>query len=66
MGAKGARRSMGTKAAQRKILSTLHPNTILKPNPDPNTHPNPQPSPYPTPTPTPSPKPSRGLNPNED
>ena len=41
MGTKGARRSMGTKAAQRKILSTLHPSTILKPNPDPNTHPQP-------------------------
>ena len=51
---------MATKGAQRKILSTLHPNTILKPNPDPNTHPNPQPSPNPTPTPTPSPN----LNPN--
>ena len=51
MGTKGARCSMSTKA-QRKILSTLplHPNTILKPNPDPNTHPNPQPSPKPTPT----------------
>ena len=35
---------MGTKAAQRKILSTLHPSTIFKPNPDPNTQPNPQPS----------------------
>ena len=31
MGAGGARRSMGTKGARRKILSTLHPNTILKP-----------------------------------
>ena len=30
MGAKGARRSMNTKGALRKILSTLHPNTILK------------------------------------
>ena len=48
---------MGTKATQRKILSTLHPSTLLKPNLDPNTHPNPQPSPSPTPTPTPSPKP---------
>ena len=40
-----------------RILSTLHPNTTLKPNPDPTTHPNPQPSPNPTPTPTPSPSP---------
>ena len=39
MGAKGARRSMATKAARRKLLSTLDPNTILKPNPDPNTQP---------------------------
>ena len=31
MGAEGARRSMGTKAAKRKILSTLHPSTVLKP-----------------------------------
>ena len=34
MGAKGAQRSMNTKGALRKILSTLHPNTILKPNLD--------------------------------
>ena len=52
MGAKGARCSMGTKGERRKILSTLHPNTILKPNPDPNTHLNPQPSPNGTPAPT--------------
>ena len=45
MGAKGERHSTGAKGAQRKILSTLHPNTILKPNPDPNAHPNPKPSP---------------------
>ena len=45
MGAEGARRSTGTKGAQRKILSTLHPSTILEPNCDPNTHPNPKPSP---------------------
>ena len=32
MGAKGARRSMNTKGALRKILSTLHPNTIFKLN----------------------------------
>ena len=47
MGVKGARRSMGTGAAQRKILSILHPNTILKPNSHPNTHPYPQPTPTP-------------------
>ena len=61
---------MGTKATQRKVLSTLHPSTILKPNPDPKTHPNPQPSPNPTPSPTPtrSPKssPSPNLKPNQD
>ena len=49
MGAKGTRRSMGTKGAQSQILSTLQPNTILKPNPDPNAHPNPEPSPTPSP-----------------
>ena len=31
---------MGTKTAQRKMLSTLHPSTFLKPNLDPNTHPD--------------------------
>ena len=41
MGAKGARRSMNTKGALRKIFSTLHPNAILKPNLDSNTHPQP-------------------------
>ena len=41
MGAKGARCAMNTKGALRKILSTLHPNTILKPNLDSNTHPQP-------------------------
>ena len=51
MGAKGTRRSMGTKAAQRKILSTLHPSTIPKPKPDPSIHPYPQPTPNPTPNP---------------
>ena len=35
----GARRSMNTKGALREILSTLHPNTILKPNVDSNAHP---------------------------
>ena len=45
MAAEGARRSTGNKGARRKLLSTLHPNTILNPNPDPNAHPNPQPSP---------------------
>ena len=48
-GAKGARRSLNTKGAQRKVLSTLHPNTIVKPNPNANAHPNPQPSPNPIP-----------------
>ena len=37
MGAKGAQCYMNTKGALRKILSTLHPNTILKPNLDSNT-----------------------------
>ena len=36
MGAKGARCSMNTKGARRKILFTLHPNTVLKPNLDSN------------------------------
>ena len=58
MGAEGARRSMGTKATQRKILSTLHPSTIHKPNPKPNSHPNPQPRPNPSPSPRPSPGPN--------
>ena len=40
MSGEGARCSMGTKGARRKILSILH--IILKPNPDPNAHPNPQ------------------------
>ena len=48
MGAKGARRSMDTKGALRKIWSTLHPNTILKPNLDSDTHP--QPSAYSSPS----------------
>ena len=34
MGAKGARCSMNIQGAQRKILSTLHPNTISKANLD--------------------------------
>ena len=54
MGAEGTRQSMGTKGARRGILSTLHPNTILKPNPDPNACPNPMPSPNPTRTPSPN------------
>ena len=41
LGAEGARRSMSTKGARRKILSTLHRNTILEPNLDPNAHPQP-------------------------
>ena len=51
MGAKGARCSINTKGALRKILSTLHPNTILKPNLDSNAQPDPQPTPNPTPNP---------------
>ena len=66
MGAKGAQHSMGIKAAERKIFSTLTANTILKPNPDPNTHPNPQPSPTPTPSPSPSPSPKPSPSPNQD
>ena len=46
---------MGAKGAQRNLLSTLHPNNILKPNPDPNAHLKPKPGPTPTPTPNPSP-----------
>ena len=41
MGTKAAQCSTGTKGTPRTFLSTLHPNTTLKPNPDPNTHPNP-------------------------
>ena len=41
MGAKGARRYMNTKGALGKIVFTLHPNTILKPNIDSNAHPQP-------------------------
>ena len=58
MGTEGARRSMGIKGAQRKILPTLPPNTILKPNTNANAHRNPQPSPNPTPTPSPHPNPN--------
>ena len=47
MGAKGAQRSTGTKGARGKILSILHPNTILKPDSDPNAHRNPKPRPNP-------------------
>ena len=50
---------MGAKGTRRIFLSTWHPNTILKPNPDPITHPNPSPTPTPAPTPTPNPS-SRG------
>ena len=49
---------MGTQGAQKKILPTLHPNTIFQPSPAPNTHPDPQPSRNPTPTPSPNPTPS--------
>ena len=41
MDAKGSRRSVNTKGALRKISSTLHHNTILKPNLDRNAHPQP-------------------------
>ena len=61
MGAKDTRCSTGTKGSRWKFLSTLHPNTIFKPNPDPNTHPNPRPTPTPTPNPNPSPNPRLGL-----
>ena len=47
MGAQGARCSMNTKGALRRILSNLHPNTILKPNLDSNTHPQPSAYSYP-------------------
>ena len=49
MGAKGARCSMNTKGAQRKILPTLHPNTILNPTLTLTPDPNPQLTPNPTP-----------------
>ena len=52
---------MNTKGALRKILSNLHPNTILKPNLDSNTHP--QPSAYSYPYSYPSPNPSPGSHP---
>ena len=52
MGAEGVRRSMGTKGARRKFLSTLHPNTISEPNPHCTAHPNPKPSSNPTPAPS--------------
>ena len=41
MGTKGARCSLNTKGSLKKILSTLHPNTSLKPNLDSNAHPQP-------------------------
>ena len=47
--------SMGAPWAPK--ASTMHPNTILKPNLDPNTHPSPKPSPDPTPRPNPNPNP---------
>ena len=53
---------MNTKGALRKILSNLHPNTILEPNLDSNTHP--QPSAYSLPEPPPPPnRPSRTPHP---
>ena len=62
-GLRSPRRSTSTKGARRKILSALHPNTILNPNPDPNTHPTPKPTSTPIPTPTPTPNPSPRSNP---
>ena len=62
MGAKGTRRFMGTKGTQGKILSTLHPYTILKHNLGPTTHPNLKPSPNPDPAPSPHPHPSPNSN----
>ena len=59
-----SRCSEGTKGAQRKIFSTLHPNTILKPNPDPNARPSPKLSPNPNPTSTPNPRPNPSPGPN--
>ena len=47
MGANGARCSMNTNGALTKILSTLHPNTIIKPNLDSNAHPQPSAYSYP-------------------
>ena len=47
MGAEGTQCSMNTKGALRKILSNLHPNTILKPNLDSNAHPQPSTYSYP-------------------
>ena len=41
MGTKGAQCSMNTKGALREILSTVHPNYILKPNVDSNALPQP-------------------------
>ena len=47
MGALGARCSTNTKGALRKILSNLHPDTILKPNLDSNAQPQPSAYSYP-------------------
>ena len=66
MGAKGARRSTGTEGNPRKILSTFHPNTILKPNLCPNAHPNHKPSANPTRSPSPNPNPDPSPYPNQD
>ena len=53
---------MHTIGAPSNVLSTLHPNTILKPNLDSNAHPDPQPTtPNPTPNPTPAPNPNRNC-----
>ena len=47
MGAYGARCSMNTKGALRKILPNLYPNTILEPNLDSNAYPQPSVYSYP-------------------
>ena len=64
MGAEGAQRPTGTKGAQRKFLSTLQPNTILKPNPNPHAHPSRKYTPTPTPSPSPKPNQDRILGPS--
>ena len=64
MGAEGSRRSMGTTGARRQFWSILHPNTVLKPNPDPAAHTNPKPSRNPTPAPSPYPNQDSILGPS--
>ena len=62
MGAEGARRSTGTKGAQRKLLFPLHPNTMLPNTPQiapPGAPPN-RPTRPPPPAPPRTPPPPRG------